>query len=154
MGKVKKEWNFYVTGGFNRDYWATITKLEEGHKVILEAEPNNVHDSNAIKVCSVEGDIFGYVPREKTVIAAKLYELDPQTSAVVTHRFKDDGQWHVNITTTSYIPAERLYDDGTLEINDKKFEEQSQKYKKRKKINKIILIAFAVLMLLMWIASL
>jgi len=43
--------------------------VSEGEKLVIEPEPENPHDSNAIKVLVASGQMIGYLPKD---IAARL----------------------------------------------------------------------------------
>ena len=60
------ETEFYVAGvKFRPDWKANLESLEIGEELILEPEPTNKFDKNAIKILSKHGDnvcFHGYVP--------------------------------------------------------------------------------------------
>src|SRR5215475_2548711 len=41
-----------------------VAHVREGERLLLEREPTNKHDENAIKVCRLDGEHIGYLPRE------------------------------------------------------------------------------------------
>ncbi|GAB6273800.1 MAG: hypothetical protein STSR0004_06630 [Peptococcaceae bacterium] len=56
---------FYVhPAGLKYDKrWCSIPYLKVGQTVVLEAEPNNIHDPNAVHLWTDEGADIGYLPR-------------------------------------------------------------------------------------------
>ena len=41
-----------------------VAQIREGEQLLLAPEPTNKHDKNAIKVCRLNGELIGYLPRE------------------------------------------------------------------------------------------
>jgi hypothetical protein len=72
---------FYVAGNFaHQGACASVRKFES---IILVAEPDNIHDSNAIKVSSKYGKKLGYVPASKCKGFHKLFSTHPYHCARV-----------------------------------------------------------------------
>ena len=44
-----------------------LPKVKAGEEVYFEKEPDNSHDSNAIRIVTQSGDMLGYVPRYYTL---------------------------------------------------------------------------------------
>ena len=57
--------------------------LSVGDAVVLEREPDNRHDPNAILILSESGDELGYVPREYTSQMASLLDAGAEYEATV-----------------------------------------------------------------------
>lgn len=60
-----------------------VWKMEEGSQVLLEREPDNPHDSNAVK-CWFLGIHVGYIPRQANPRIAAALDADKQVTCVVT----------------------------------------------------------------------
>lgn len=85
-----RDFKLIVVGTSN--YHQAIERATAGRKsykgnryyipVVLEAEQDNPHDSNAVKVISLQRDTIGYLPREEAV---------KYTAAVQS--WQDQGKW-------------------------------------------------------------
>ena len=64
-----------VVGSFAiKDFEEIIKKLKSGDIVLLEREPDNRYDENAIRVDNWQGQKLGYIPRQKNPPLAKLID--------------------------------------------------------------------------------
>jgi Superfamily II helicase len=62
------------------DFARTATKIKEGDNLILELEPNNPYDANAVRVV-FENDQVGYVQRSKAQIIARELKIERKVEA-------------------------------------------------------------------------
>lgn len=61
-----------------------VTNLEEGTKLTLEREPDNQHDSNAIRVIEPNsGEWIGFVAKEIAAELAPLMDAGAPTTCIV-----------------------------------------------------------------------
>ena len=63
---------------------ALIKELYIGQKLILEREPYNKHDSNAIKVCIDSSRQLGYIPKETAEKIAKRMDNGEKYEAEIS----------------------------------------------------------------------
>ena len=90
---------FYVAGNFaHQGACASVRKYES---IILVAEPDNIHDPNAIKVSSKYGNKLGYVPASKCKGFHKLFSTHPYHCARVRDVKGGRG--------SDYLPQIELY---------------------------------------------
>lgn len=76
--------DFIVAGaGRSAERRAACEDLRAGEQVVLEREPDNRHDGNAILILNVEGDELGYVPREDAAAMAPLLDAGGWVEATV-----------------------------------------------------------------------
>jgi hypothetical protein len=64
-----------VVGVTFNDRQAIISRLSYGDKIFLKREKENRYDSNAIAVCTSDGQSIGYVPRQKAGELSPLIDL-------------------------------------------------------------------------------
>jgi hypothetical protein len=69
----------------------TISRLTIGDRIILQREPENPHDSNAVLVLDSSGAELGYLKREVALWFAKLLDSGRQFN-YTTYRVHDDGR--------------------------------------------------------------
>lgn len=80
------------------DRQARIVQLAIDESLVLEREPGNVHDANAIRVLSAEGVQIGYVAREGARWLAVQLDGGAMVVAVVDDIVEqDDGAFGVVI---------------------------------------------------------
>jgi hypothetical protein len=61
-----------------------VLALQIGDQLILEREPDNAYDENAIKVIEPESGVFiGYIGRETAAVISPLLALSPEYDCVV-----------------------------------------------------------------------
>lgn len=67
--------------------------LQVGDDLVLEREPDNIHDENAILVLSVDDTELGYVPRQDAKLMAPLLDSGAEAKATVKKLLTatDDG---------------------------------------------------------------
>lgn len=69
-----------------------VRLLEVGDDLLLEREPYNVHDANAIKVLTPEGTFIGYCDKlSNAPVAALLDEGVTPSSCKIDKVYEDDG---------------------------------------------------------------
>jgi hypothetical protein len=67
--------DFIVAGaGRSAERRTACEGLQVGERVVLEREPDNRHDANAILIIDTAGDELGYVPREDAAVMAPLLD--------------------------------------------------------------------------------
>lgn len=64
----------HVAGTSHVDLSAVEPDLEPGQVLVFRREPDNPHDSLAIRINDAEGHKLGYVPRAKNEILARLMD--------------------------------------------------------------------------------
>ena len=88
--------------------------LEIGEKVNLIREPQNEHDSRAIRVETKQGEKLGYVPRIENLILSRLMDAGKLLYAVIRskdiNRGAENEPPHYNIVMKIYM---RDWDEGT-----------------------------------------
>jgi HIRAN domain-containing protein len=57
-----RQYTIHVAGVSFRQ--RAVARVCEGERLLLEPEPTNRRDKNAIKVCRIDGEHIGYLPRE------------------------------------------------------------------------------------------
>ncbi|MEA3506590.1 MAG: HIRAN domain-containing protein [Elusimicrobiota bacterium] len=67
--------------GRSRRYY--VKKLNPGEKLILEREPDNPKDKNAVKVLNKERKLLGYIPRTIVRQMADYMDKGEKAAAVV-----------------------------------------------------------------------
>jgi HIRAN domain-containing protein len=76
--------DFIVAGaGRSAERRAACESLRAGARVVLEREPDNRHDANAILILNTAGDELGYVPREDAAVMAPLLDAGGWVEATV-----------------------------------------------------------------------
>lgn len=76
--------DFIVAGaGRSAERRAACEGLQVGDQVVLEREPDNRHDANAILILNTAGDELGYVPREDAAVMAPLLDVGAWVEATV-----------------------------------------------------------------------
>jgi hypothetical protein len=76
--------DFIVAGaGRSAERRAACEGLQAGERVVLEREPDNRHDANAILILNTVGDELGYVPREDAGVMAPLLDAGGWVEATV-----------------------------------------------------------------------
>lgn len=66
--------SIHVAGTGYVDISEAYNKLTEGSILYLTREPNNLYDSNAILISTVDGCVIGYVPKESNLILKNLMD--------------------------------------------------------------------------------
>lgn len=76
-GDIKFAGHVEVRGGYYHDMWEAKVDglLEEGSWLALKRDPNNVHDSNCIRVLSKNGNQIGCVEKEKAAYLAPFMDI-------------------------------------------------------------------------------
>jgi hypothetical protein len=76
--------DFIVAGaGRSAERRTACEGLQVGERVVLEREPDNHHDANAILILDTAGDELGYVPREDAAVMAPLLDAGGWVEATV-----------------------------------------------------------------------
>jgi len=76
--------DFIVAGaGRSAERRAACEGLQVGEQVVLEREPDNRHDANAILILNTASDELGYVPREDAAVMAPLLDAGGWVEATV-----------------------------------------------------------------------
>lgn len=86
LGPTKAE--IKIVGVSN--YTSVVSRLTEGTVVLIDHEPTNPHDGNAMRI-TLDGETLGYLPR---VIAERIITEMPERSFVghITYTTHHDGQ--------------------------------------------------------------
>lgn len=72
--------------------------LKKNTPVLLEREPYNDYDSDAIKVLTTNGDKLGYIPKKDNKVFSRLMDAGKILHARVYSCYKADyAQWYVSI---------------------------------------------------------
>lgn len=88
---------FFVAGLVYSDY--AEAKLKRGLRVSLVRDPENAHDSNAIKVFAIQGKIrtwVGFVPAEQT------HEIKGALSGATIHAYEPQNATHRRVLVRVY----------------------------------------------------
>lgn len=75
--------DFAIAGGWYHGLRQVRDDLALGEKLVLQAEPANPHDPNAVAVKRGDGQMLGYIPREANEPVARLLERRLRVEAVV-----------------------------------------------------------------------
>jgi hypothetical protein len=86
--------DYHVAGAFMFQHRCdACERLNAGDAVLLEREPENRHDRNAIMILSEDGEELGYVPREHAREMAPLLDGGAAYEATVKRLWEtDDGK--------------------------------------------------------------
>lgn len=55
-----------------------IKNLNQGDKLVLEREPANIHDTNAIRVLTCSGDNIGYIKKIHAAFYAPFFDIEKE----------------------------------------------------------------------------
>lgn len=80
--------------------------LDEGDRVWLVREPDNVHDRNAIMVKNDEGDELGYVPREVAADLASILDDSARQDAIVKKLIETSRGWVIPVVLVKLYSRE------------------------------------------------
>ena len=68
--------------GFNK----IMSGIDAGSPVILEREPDNRYDGNAIRICTEDGDKLGYIPQERNKYLAMIMDSGADIRGRITDK--------------------------------------------------------------------
>jgi hypothetical protein len=91
----------HVAGTFYKELKAIEPTLTPGDMLILQREPDNAHDSLAIRVHDPAGNALGYVPRITNVPLARLMDAGKQLFARLQDKERH-GDW-LKINIAAYM---------------------------------------------------
>lgn len=92
---------------------AIVKDLEDGAALLLEREPTNAHDDNAIKVCHPEGEFLGYVAKEVAADLAPWMDKDWHFTCNV------NGRMSASIVILDIRPILPTSEEAKDEVSDK-----------------------------------
>lgn len=75
--------DFAIAGGWYHGLKDVRHELAPGEKLLLQAEPANPHDPNAVAVKRGDGLMLGYVPREANEPIVRLLKRGSRVEAVI-----------------------------------------------------------------------
>lgn len=95
----------YVAGPmYNEDIHESTANLQQGTRLILLREPENVHDDLAIVIHTLAGKKIGYVPRKNNPVFARLLDAGKELFAKVKNIHRSDT--YINIQIEIYLHDE------------------------------------------------
>lgn len=74
-----------------------VDDLTTGNLVRLVREPDNIHDSNAVQVKLLTGELLGYIPRELAVTLAKELDAGMNVQAQISHSLRKSVQLAISV---------------------------------------------------------
>jgi hypothetical protein len=96
-GSMKDNYEFYVAGVKFHQLNSVIDELEEGYELIIEPEPDNKYDPNALMIL-YDSDILqrvvclGYVPG-KLSAEVSAFVSSTKTKCTITHLDPGEKPW-------------------------------------------------------------
>jgi len=76
--------SFYVAGWYYHQGELVLDTLQLGQVLVLESEPDNPHDPDAIKVLTPEGVHLGYIPMDYSSALSQLLVVGEELEARIT----------------------------------------------------------------------
>lgn len=84
---------FFIAGVKHHDMKKVIDKLKEGDILILEQEPTNKYNSNAVKILSKDGTMLGYVPDKLCSEVTVSLDLDEKVTCAIISLNRSARPW-------------------------------------------------------------
>ena len=95
----------HVAGTYYHDLGVRAREFAFWDELALVREPHNPYDPQAIAVQSPEGEMIGYIPREKNALLAARMDRGEKLVAYLAHRYHHEGQAEQFVI--------RIYDRGS-----------------------------------------
>ncbi len=87
----------YVAGTTHIKDESVFDEIKEGDKLILQREPENRFDENAILVLNEAGKKLGYIPEKDNIVFARLMDAGKYLTAKVEHMEPKGSFRQINI---------------------------------------------------------
>ncbi len=88
----------YVAGTTHiKDRWV-FDAMKVGDKLILQREPENRFDENAILVLNEKRGKLGYIPEKDNIVFARLMDAGKYLTAKIDRYEQDGSFWRINIS--------------------------------------------------------
>ena len=101
--------SFYIAGVQYRPRNEILTaakELNEGDVLILEPEPTNKYDPNAVKILTEEGIFLGYVPKKFSSEISAMLQIDENLECIIDIVDPAAIFWEMFKVTIQDIPSE------------------------------------------------
>lgn len=97
--------DFAIAGGWHHGLWGIRDYLVRGERLLLRAEPDNLHDLNAVAIHHADGLMLGYLPRIANEPIARLLAQGVRVDAEVVER--------LNISQGQDVPGDLVFTSFT-----------------------------------------
>ena len=87
----------YVAGTTHIKDESVFDEIKEGDKLILQREPENRFDENAILVLNEAGKKLGYIPEKDNIVFARLMDAGKYLTAKIEHMEPKGSFRQINI---------------------------------------------------------
>ena len=87
----------YVAGTTHIKDESVFDEIKEGDKLILQREPENRFDENAILIMNEAGKKLGYIPEKDNIVFARLMDAGKYLTAKIQHMEPKGSFRQINI---------------------------------------------------------
>lgn len=151
---LRKDYTFYLTGGFVEEYWPHLKKMIEGYEVRVRHDTENRHDPTAMGVYDIDGNLLGFVPKNEKAKIRALQDAAEKYKYIIRSNYKEGSEWSTAIDMQMNMPAKYIMANGAINLVDgPKGGLVAKEVANNKQLTKGCLIIFALVALFLWILA-